>query len=420
MGTSAFTAIPSGSTLATTISYANSNIAALRALVLGGLEGRGASTPNLASRTVDETTVAHNASICTWAAEYGFSGVVVSGGTYVSASGLTATYAAVTAWILQTSSDPDQDRRIVASTSQTVLLTASSDNYVYLKADGTLGASAVSVGAAAPTLPADTILLSIATTDGSTVTGTPVDKRIITGSAVSKHYRSLGAWPVPTTTTNFQLPPGALELEGTLFEQTTATNLDITQSGNFVSGSRTSAVHLYMVAANVSGALRVALTTSAPSAMTIVSGATAGSAGILQYRTISGNAYRYLGSARTSTTGVMKLYSRVGRTVIYNIGLPALSAGTQTSSTAVALAALMPPTARKAMFDFSLTPGGAGAVFLKESSVVGVGCRVVVPSAGNYGMKVEVPTSAANKIMYRVTSGDSLGMELNGYTENLD
>lgn len=424
MGSIATTSVPTGATLATTISYLNSNTTLIKNAVEGSLEGRGAATPNLADKTVEQDTVAYNASICVWSAEAGFSGFVVSGLTYASASGLTATFNAGTAWVLRTSSDPDQLRRVVASSSLTILLTASSDNYVYLKTDGTLGVATTTVGGSAPTIPADTLLLANATTNGTTVTGTPVDKRTLTASAVSKHYRSSGLWPVPSSTTNFRLPPGAVEINGSLFQTTANNDLDIATAGNFISGARTSNVWTYYVAANNGGALKVGLTTSAPSAMTVIAGATAGSVGRLQYRTIAGLPYRYLGAVRTSTTGVMKMFSRSGNRTSLHKQVAALSGGTSSSFTSVAFAATIPPTSRMVVIGVYGIPSTAeAATSLRENGTSAAG----TPVTGGYqtsgvrsgGRDIMCPTSSSQKIDYKVVDGNA-NIDALGWVEDLD
>lgn len=422
MADAVVTSVPTGATLATAIAYLNSNIASLRTAIVGNIEGRGAAVPNLSANTVDHNTVANGASVNVWSAQAGFAGFVVSGLTYSSASGLTATYTSGSAWVQQTSTDPDRNLLITVSSNVNATLTASSDNYVYLKTDGTLGVATASIGGAAPTLPADTLLLSVATTDGTTVSGTPVDKRVTTSSSVSKHWRSRGFAPVPTSATNIRVPPGTVELEGTLFETTSNNDLDITSSGNFASGSRTSSVWLYTIAANNSGAIKLALTTSAPSATTIVGGATSGSVGYLQFRTIGGLPYRYIGANRLVAGGNLQRGTRF-KNVFYLASAPSvLVAGSSTSFTSVAFATYAPPTARLIKVIVGGPTGGAGArIDLRENGGTGTGINVMLSPQNMAGAQVEVPCSSAQKIDYRIaTGGTTATIAMYAYEENLD
>lgn len=409
----ATTSIPTGATLATTIAYANSNITLLKNAVTGSMEGRGAATPNLASRTVDETTVAHNASVCTWSAESGFNGFVVTGLTYVSASGLTATFLAGTAWIRQTSSDPDQNRRIVVSSNVSILLTASSTNYVYLKVDGTLGAALTS------TIPADTLLLNIVTTDGTTVTTTS-DQRVTTSTSVSKHFRSSAFWPAPTSSTNIRIPPGSIEIAGTLFEPTTNNDLDVSTATNFISGARTSNVWVYAIAANNGGAIKLGLTTSAPSAMTVTSAtATAGSTGRLQYRVISGLAYRYLGANRLVAGGNLLRGIRANKFFFYNSAQALLTTGTSTSFTSVTGATRWPPQARLVSVTIRTDGGTDGIHAIRENGTTGTGFDIQSDAADGSTIG-NVVCSSAQKVDYRISGGDSMDIDAQGYSEELD
>jgi hypothetical protein len=60
----------------------------------------------------------------------------------------------------------------ITNTSTGIVLTPSMDNYVYMKQDSTLTKSVVSVGGSAPSTPADTLLLYVMSTDGTSVTST--------------------------------------------------------------------------------------------------------------------------------------------------------------------------------------------------------------------------------------------------------
>jgi len=420
MSDAAITAIPTGSTLATAIAYANSNTALLRTAVVGNLEGRGAATPNLADKTVEQDTVAYNASVCVWSAEMGFFGVVVTGFTYSSASGLTATYTSGTAWILRTSTSPEQNRRIVASSNLTVLLTASSDNWVYLKLDGTLGVATTSVGGAQPTIPDDSLLLGVATTNGSTVTGTPVDKRLLSVSTVSKHWRSGAFWSVPTTSTNIRVPPGIVELEGILFETVANNDLDLTATANMISGTRTSNAWTYSIVANNAGSLKFGLTMSQPSATTVVSGATSGSTGRLQWRTIGGLPYRYLGAHRLIAGGGTLVGSRIiNGMFMYASSTAMLSGGTATSFTSVSFATRVPPIARSIKLGFSVS-GATGDAYMRENGVSGQGKRIFGDANNMNSVEFLAPCSSAQKVDYKIAGGTGADMDCYGYREELD
>lgn len=414
--------VASGASLATFLASYLKFGASTVAVVNAAVEGGAASNPNIAASTVDRTNMRSNASVGIYAAEAGQSAFVVTeagvkGLQYVSASGFTATYSAGSAWVRQTSTSPDDTVRVTKSTTWTVLLTALSDNYVYIKSDASVGVSTASIGGTAPTLPVNSLLLSIATTDASTVSGTPVDMGPDSGLAAPKHYRSKGAWPYPTSTTVFTLPPGVFEVDGLTVVNTANQSLNI-GTVTFLSGVRTSNVHTYFYVANNGGSPKYGLSTSAPSAATIVSGTTGGATGLKQYRGIGGLGYRCLGSCKTSTTGVFKLYWRDGRKVILEntpFAFSTVAAGsTYITATASSVA---PATSRMIIASIKLDgQADPSDSFYRATSTTGAGRKLIYTAATEAATDIDIPLNSKRSFDYKVKqANDIIRVDIPGY-----
>jgi hypothetical protein len=113
------------------------------------------------------------------------------------------------------------------------------------------------------------------------------------------------------------------------------------------------------------------------------------------------------------------------RQMWYDVGISELSGGSATSFTAVDLATSVPPIATSVILDATYTPNGATdiAAFLPFGSsatngIVNLGTGV----AGAQRAMITVPAaldSTTPKILYKVTSGDTLTLLTAGYMDYL-
>lgn len=106
----------------------------------------------------------------------GLSSYISTGFDYSSASGLDATFNSGRGYTIRTDTDPDEFVQTRVTTQQVITLTASSDNYIDLKHDGTLQKVVVSTGSAEPSVSADSQRIALLTTNGTTVSAN-TDKR---------------------------------------------------------------------------------------------------------------------------------------------------------------------------------------------------------------------------------------------------
>lgn len=109
----------------------------------------------------------------------------------------------------------------------------------------------------------------------------------------------------------------------------------------------------------------------------------------------------------------------------YDVGISELSGGSDTTFTAVDLATSVPPIATNVNFRATYTPNGAtdNAEFLPFGSSASNGIvRLAAGVAGAQTLNVVVPCeldSAVPKILYKVTSGDTLTLLTAGYNDYL-
>lgn len=114
-----------------------------------------------------------------------------------------------------------------------------------------------------------------------------------------------------------------------------------------------------------------------------------------------------------------------GRMYYYDVGISELSAGAATTFTAIDLATSVPGVATEVLFNYTYTPNGATDVaeFLPFGSVatsgmVRVGSGVAAAQVGMVTVPCQLDTGVA-KILYKVTSGDTLTLLTAGFKDLL-
>lgn len=414
--------VSSGASLATLLAAFLKFGASTATAVNAGIEGGAASSPNIAATTVDQSNMRPNANAGVWSAEAGFAGFVVTEGStkglqYSSASGLTATFTSGSAHVVKTSVSPDMTVRVNKSSTWTVALTATSDNYVYIKSDGSVGAATSTVGGPVATIPADSLMLSKVETNGTTVTGTPTDLSASSAGTAPTNYRTPDCWPVPSSTSSFDLQPGVFEVNGLTVKLTAAKALDVTTSGNYVAGGRKSNTAVYFLAANNGGAAKYALTSSTPSAVSIAGGATSGTAGVKKFRTISGLIYRYMGGWPLTSTAVLIKGNRSGPEVEFISQFAPVSQGytIPTSYSTIGLTRFVPATAGVAKMYHG---GNALVQNFYRTSTTGDGIMIMRADGTKAGQAFRPLINRLQSFQIKAASGTASTF-CQGYIENI-
>ena len=231
------------------------------------------------------------------------------------------------------------------------------------------------------------------------------------------HFRS-GYQVKFSTTSVVQITAGVLSFSdrGVRVTSTANQTLDVSSSGNYVSGSPATDQHVYIVVKS-DGTLK--LTTDAPNAAD-----TAGStAGRLQYRSISATYYRYLGSVRMNSSTTYLQFSRMNNYVQY--GAADLIAGSlgATTFTAQSVATRVPATSLNAHLVLSMNHAATtSTATLRETGAGASGISVGFNSiVGGQDHIVTIPCNTSQSVDYKVaTSGDLLTLNVLGYFEELD
>lgn len=207
---------------------------------------------------------------------------VYSGGVPADDTDLTSNISACVAYI-------NGYRVSKAATSLTY--TASRDNWVDLSQTGVYTITAVVVGAAEPSVAANSARLAKVTTDGTEITAiTDEANRRLPGLVVPAHYRT-GLVVSKDSATTLTVLPGTCEVNNSMISKTSTTTLTITTAGDWAGGSSLAAANTFgFVGTDSSGTLK--LHTTAPTHDNYGVSTTQGKK---RYATWSSTVYRVLG-----------------------------------------------------------------------------------------------------------------------------
>lgn len=277
-----------------TINTFNSNFTTIANAVNGNIEGStdgGSTVSNIKADSVYEINMADDANgrlrdsellgitVDTTTSSNSF---VYTGLTVADSATLASTIAAGTAYV-------NGYRVVKTATAKT--FTASMDTYVDLSQNGTFTYSEVAVGAAAPTVAANSARLSKVTTDGTEITVvTDLRNTRIPGLIVPANYRS-GLRISKDSATTITIQPGSCEINNSMLTKTAASTLTISTAGDWAGGTSLAASNtMGFVGMDSTGTLK--LHTTAPAYSNYGVSLTAGK---LRYSTWSSTVYRILG-----------------------------------------------------------------------------------------------------------------------------
>lgn len=191
--------------------------------------------------------------------------------------------------------------------------TASKDTYVYIHSGGYYVYQEVANGAAAPSDPANTLLLAKVVTSGTAITSvsdlrTTSIQITVNSSNFSSDYRN-GALVVRDSTTAFHVEPGQISIGNSNYTNTSDTSSKTISTGtNWIEGSAPNLVGLkfYVYAYNNSG---TGFDFKYASADPVYSDASGNSNGTLRYYTTGGTTYRALAWISGDPTGVVQSHA---------------------------------------------------------------------------------------------------------------
>ena len=214
---------------------------------------------------------------------------VYSGLVQATDTDLTADISAGTAYV---------NGYYVTKAATALTYTASKETYVDLSQTGTYTQSAVTIGAAAPAVAANSARISKVLTSSTAITTvTDLRNMRIPGLIVPAQYRS-GLKVSRDSATTITVMPGSCEINNTMLSKTSATTLTLTTAGDWAGGSSLAAANTYgYVGEDASGNLK--LHTTAPAYDNYGVSTTVGK---LRYATWSSTVYRILGWFRMNAS----------------------------------------------------------------------------------------------------------------------
>lgn len=281
-----------------TASTFNSNFTTLANLVNGTIEGStdsGSTIANIKADSVFEINMADDANPrlrdselfnITYDTSSGGNliqgGVVESGCVPADDTDLTSDISACVAYV-------NGYRISKAATAQTY--TASRDNYLDLSQTGVYTNTAVTNGATAPAVAANSVRLAKVVTDGTEITSvTSLYTTRVPGLIIPANYRD-GLIISRDSTTTVTVGPGSAEVNNAMVAKTTLSTLTISTAGDWAGGSSLRAADTFgFVGMDSSGNLK--LHTTAPTHDNYAVSTTAGKK---RYATWSSTVYRILG-----------------------------------------------------------------------------------------------------------------------------
>lgn len=276
----------------------NSNFTTIATTMNGSIEGSadgGSTNANLATDTVYEINMADDANPRVFGNE-----ALQIGADTLSGSDLTQQSFVFSGCTPADDSDLSSDisaciayvngyRVSKAATSQTYV--GSRDTYVDLSQTGVYTATAVTNGAAAPAVAANSARIAKVVTDVTEITSiTDLANRRLASLVIPTNYRS-GAIVSKDSTATVTILPGTIEINNSMIENGSTTTLNLATAGDWAGGSSLRAVNTFgFVGVDSSGNLK--LHTTAPTHSNYAVSTTVGKK---RYATWSGTVYRIIG-----------------------------------------------------------------------------------------------------------------------------
>lgn len=277
-----------------TVGTFNYNFSTQTNVINGNIEGSGSngSIKNIKADSIGELDFADSANPrvrdsellgVTYDTTTSQGSFVYTGLTPATASGsLTSNISAGTAYV-------NGYRVSKSATSETY--TANMDTYVDLSQTGNYTLSAVAVGATAPTVAANSARIAKVTTNGTDITTvTDLANRRIPGLIVPSNFRT-GLYVSRDSATVISVLPGSCEINNSMINKTTVTQLSLATAGDWAGGSSLRAADTFgFVGSDASGNLK--LHTTAPAFSNYGVSVTGGKK---RYSTWSSTVYRIIG-----------------------------------------------------------------------------------------------------------------------------
>lgn len=201
----------------------------------------------------------------------------------------------------------------IETSAQSHTYTASKDTYVYINAGGFFDFQEVANGAAAPSTPANDLLLAKVVTSGTAITSvtdlrTTSIQITATTSNFAADYRNQ-AVVARDSTTSMHVEPGQFAIGSTLYSNLADTSSKSTATGtNWIEGSSPTQANLkyYVYGYNNSGS---AYDFKYSSADPVYADTSLNTGGTLQYYTSGGTTYRVLGWISNDNSGLIQTYN---------------------------------------------------------------------------------------------------------------
>jgi len=270
--------------------------------------------------------------------------------------------------------------------------TASRDNYVDLSQAGVYTVSPVTIGAAQPSVAANSGRLAKVTTDGTQITAvTDLARRTLSGLVVPTDFRN-GMNVSRDSASTITVFPGTVEINSEMLSKTSTTTLNLGTAGDWAGGVSLRATSTYgFVGEDASGNIK--MHTTAPThqnyALTVTEGKK-------RYASWAATTYRVLGWFYMNATGSGELNTyEVGNIKEGDVANSVvLNSSTQVSSTSTTMVSDTQATARfyssggpvKILYDFAHVNGGS-AISKFNVSVDSIGIadfeRWTQPSSSN-------------------------------------
>lgn len=279
-----------------TLNRLNSNMNAIVNQVNGNLEGGGINIKPGSITSIDlNTTVS---TITRWSES--FNNFTVSGMLPATSANLASDISAGVSYV-------SGYRVATAATNHTY--TASKDTYVYISNGGYFIYQEVANGGAAPSTPADSLLLASVVTNGTQITSVNDLRQLsiqitATTSNFPSDYRD-GALVSLDTTTTMHIEPGQIAIGTTSYSTTTDSSAKSVTSGtNWIEGSAPNIANLkfYAYAYNNSGSqFDLKYSSADPTASDTLGNAN----GTLRYLTTGGTTYRALAWISGDPSGIV-------------------------------------------------------------------------------------------------------------------
>lgn len=217
-----------------------------------------------------------------------------------------------------------------SATAQTY--TASRDTYVDLSQTGVYTLSAVTNGAAQPSVAANSVRLAKVVTDGTQITSvTSLYTTRVPGLIIPANYRD-GLFVSRDSSTTVSVLPGSCEVNNSMITKTSTTTLTLTTAGDWAGGSSLQAINTAgFVGVDSSGNIK--LHTTAPTHDNYAVSTTAGKK---RYATWSSTVYRILGWfwMNSVSSGTLSADSAVSNIRDGNVPNSIFVTGTNNASTA--------------------------------------------------------------------------------------